>query len=473
MNSRELKTRVLPWLLAGTHRTEMPRESEVLRADDPRSALKAVGLVGQALRFERPAIPATFAVEAWPRDERKVIPEALRRPIVRLLSSNKCSDDTDVAIAQALDTRRLRPHPFDLPKLDTFVHKYCQQLGITAQYWAQREDPAERRAGYFDAEEINQQNWTEAPLARRVLFLEQVRERDPARGRALLESVWSAEAAQVRWRLLAAIETGLGPDDKVFLESLVKDRATRVKALASRLLARLSGAGSQNPALAACLERIQKAKPGLFKRRNALRLELPANIKTPLVARWIHDLVEDVGLDELASALQTTDSELVEATAKDEHLLFALAMMASRGKRFDLLAHIVDALPEAWYRMSQAAFDAFDFVHAKEREQWIKAVVRPREYMPDEPIPAWSWLLWGLESFLPASIMNEILDSKWWAEQLIGESQPTASLVQVFCALCPPEVRGTLRQQLDAVSFDRKEEGLLLLEILEKLESIA
>jgi hypothetical protein len=472
MNARELKSRVLPWLLSGRLRAEMPRD-EILRHDDHRSALKAVGLAGQALRFERPAMPPAFAVEAWPHDERRMVPEALRRPILRLLGSNKCTDDTEIALAWALDNRRLRPHPFDLPRMDAFVRKYGQHLGITAQHWAQREHPAERRSGYFDAEEIDEQNWTEAPVARRVRFLEELRERVPARGRTLLESVWAAENAQARFRLLAAIQTGLNPDDRVFLEGLLKDRAIKVKALANRMLARLSGAASQNPALAACLERIQKAKPGLFKRRNALKLELPANIKAPTVDRWVHDLVEDVGLEELASALHTTDAGLVDAAEKDEHLLFALAMITSREKQFDLLARIVDALPHAWIGMSHAGFDDLVFVHAKEKQQWIETVVRPAAFTPDDPFPAWSWLLRRSEGPLPPSIMNEILNSRWWTTQRKDESQPAASLVQVLCALCPAGLRGTWRQQLDSVPCERREDGLLLLEILEGLESIA
>jgi hypothetical protein len=473
MNARELKNRVLPWLLSGRHRAEMPRHGGILREDDPHSALRALGLVGQALRFEPPAVPAAFAVESWPRDERRVIPDALRRPVLRLLDSNKCTDDTAIAIAWAFEKHRLRPHPFDLPRMDAFVRKYDQHLGITAQHWALRDHPAVRRPGYFDAQEIDEQNWTEAPVSRKARFLEELRERDPVRGRALLERVWAEENVQARFRLLAAIETGLSPDDRAFLEGILQDRAIKVKALANRLLARLSGGRSQNPVLAACLERIQKVKPSLFKPRNALKLELPANIKAPSVDRWIHDLVEDVGLEELATAMQTTGGELVEAAEKDDHLLFALAMMTSREKGFDLLDRIVDALPDAWSRMSAAGFDDLTFVHPEELEQWIKTIVRPKAYMPEDPFPSWSWLLRRSEGPLSESIMNEVLDSKWWIAQVEAESQPMAALVQVFCALCPPELRGLLRQQLDTVSFDRKEEGLLLLETLEKLESIA
>lgn len=472
MNPRELKIRVLPWLLSGSHRVDMPRDITILSTNDPKSAMTALAFVGQALRFERPVLPATFAVERWPSDERRIIPDPIRAAILRLLSSNACTEDTELAIAWGFETHRFRPHPFDLPKLDAFIRQHAQHLGITAQYWAQRDNPADRHSGYFDAEELDEQNWTEAPIARRAQFLEGLRGHDPARGRALLESVWTGESAPARYRLLAAMQAGFQQGDTAFLKTLLKDRATRVKALAQRMLARLSGAGGENPALAACLERIQKGKPGLFKRRNALQLELPANIKAPAVDRWIHDLVQDIGVDELASALQRTDEELVEAAEKDEQLLFALAIITSREKRFDLLTKVVDAIPEAWSRMSAAGFEGPDSTHGDEKEQWLKALARPGSFMPESPLPACSWLLRRSEGPLPPSIMKEMLKSRWWDTHMDGESQPPEALVQVFCALCPSAVRPALREHLFFVAFDRKEDGLLLLEILDQLENI-
>jgi hypothetical protein len=73
----------------------------------------------------------------------------------------------------------------------------------------------------------------------------------------LLAGVWGSETADVRLRLLGAMQTGLSNEDKSFLTTAAKDRASRVKALAQRLLARLAGAGAENPPLAACLERIE------------------------------------------------------------------------------------------------------------------------------------------------------------------------------------------------------------------------
>ena len=44
--------------------------------------------------------------------------------------------------------------------------------------------------------------------------------------------------------------------------------------------------------------------------------------------------------------------------------------------------------------------------------------------------------------------------------------------MQVICALCPPELRGTVRAQLELLEMDRKDKGLLLLDILDELENV-
>ncbi|MGB6719753.1 MAG: DUF5691 domain-containing protein [Terracidiphilus sp.] len=472
MNARELKGRVLPVLLSGTRRETIPPELANLRADDPRSALHALSLTGQALRFERPSAPAQFAVERWPRDERAIVPEAMRTVVLRLLEGSKCTEDTALALAWALEKRKLRPHPFDLPKMDGFVRRHAAFLGVAAQFWAQRDVPAERRSDYFDADVVSEQNWTDAPLGRRTKFLEVLRGRDSNAGRELLESAWGAENAEARLRLLSALEAGLSSGDQLFLERIAKDRAPRVRSLAHRFLARLDPARSENPALAACMERILKTKTGLLKKRDAFKLELPATVKEPAANRWIQEQFADVGFDELARALEVSGQALVEAAESDEHLLFALSLVVSREKRFDLMEKTFAALPDAWCRMSESSFDDVSFQLDEERTRWIETIVRPRMWMPQAPFPASSWLLRRVEGQLPAPVMEQVLASKWWLERLENKKRPESEVVQVFCALCPAGLRDRLRAQIEPLEMERKEKGLLLLEILDGLEKM-
>jgi len=467
MNAEELRSGVLPRLLSGARREG--GEGLLSFGDDrERSVLNALSLSGQALRFTRPPVPKEFAVEHWPRDERRIIPDRLRPAILRLL--DRSTDDTARALARALEKQKLRPHPFDLPKLDGFVRRYADRLGATAQFWEQRETPAQQARGYFEADELTAENWTESTLRQRVQFLKTLRNRDAEGASKLLETSWPSENPDSRVQLLSTLRTGLSQQDNSFLEKIQKDRAPRVRALAHRLLAALSASASENPALAACMERIQKSKTGLLKKRLTLKLELPATVKEHEVNRWIQEHFSDLTLLELANACEMSDGELVEAAAKDSNLSFALALMAWREKRLDLLDAITDEFPDTWGRMSELGWEDDFEKDLGEISDWASALIKPKKWVPAIPFPAWSWLHRQIEGNLPASIMREVFASQAWKEQLEPENKGGSELVQVICALCPPELRETMRAQLEPLEADRKEKGWMLLDMLDELE---
>jgi hypothetical protein len=468
MNTDELRTTVLPMLLSGV-RPEAGEELRALGSDREHSVLNALSLAGQSLRFARPPIPGEFIVEHWPRDERRIVPDRLRRPMLRLL--DRSTDDTARALALAFEKLRLRPHPFDLPRLDGFVRRYADRLGATAQYFLERKNPAQQVRGYFDADELTAENWTDGSLRPRVNFLRELRKQDPAGARKILEQSWFGENPDSRVQLLSIFQVGLSQEDKQFLGSIQKDRAPRVRAIVHRLLTRLSGSTAQDPALAACMERIQRSKTGLLKKRNTLKLELPANVKEHETNRWVQEQFADVTLEHLARACEMSQRDLVEATQKDEHLLFALAVMASREKRFDLLDAITDELPDAWGRMSGLAWEDDLERDREEVGALTAALIKPRRWLPQVPFPAWSWLHRQIEGPLPASIMREVLASKAWSEQLEPDKKGGSEFVQVICALCPSELRRSIRAQLEPIEVDRKDKGWMLLDILDELEN--
>ena len=125
----ELKSRVVPAILSGTRRDTVDHLL-ALGHDREHAALNALSLGGQMLRFARPPIPKEYVVENWPHDERRIVSDSMRSKILRLL--DRCTDDTARALALALEKHRLRPHPFDLPKLDGFLSRYSERLGAAA-----------------------------------------------------------------------------------------------------------------------------------------------------------------------------------------------------------------------------------------------------------------------------------------------------------------------------------------------------
>lgn len=83
--------------------------------------------------------------------------------------------------------------------------------------------------------------WRTGRTADRLAWLTTRRAADPAATRRLVEDTWGGESAPDRARIVAALRTGLGPDDEPFLEAALDDRAATVRAAAADVLARLPG----------------------------------------------------------------------------------------------------------------------------------------------------------------------------------------------------------------------------------------
>jgi hypothetical protein len=469
MNLNTLHAKVLPSLLGGTSRHPLP--GDLIRPSSPNSdgALEMLTLMGQALRFERPSTPESFIVEPKIKDERKIIADGLRRPLIRLLTAKTATEHPGRALARAFDRLRLRPHPFDLPLIDAFIRSNAEKLGPTAQHWANRQKPEAETRSYFDPELLDESNWMQATLSRRMAYLEERRRDDADAARALVESTWAQEEADARFRLLQVFETRLSISDQLFLNTLEKDRAPRVRALAVRFLARL-GTGSENPALGACLERIKQSQSGLLRKRTTLQIELPANVKDQAASRWILQTFADVSFGELASALEVTANELIAAAAKDEPLLLASALMATNERRLDLLELVVAGLPNAWERMFEAGLDTLGTMTESERQRWEEIVVHP--YRKDVPTTysLWDWLHRITDAEAPSSVMSIALHAKLLTKVPAYE-RGSAPWVEMFAAICPASQRQELREQLTKFDQSQTVIPLALLEILDGMEN--
>jgi len=469
MNWITLHAKVLPSLLGGTSRHPLP--GELIHPSSPSSdgTLEMLSLMGQGLRFERPSTPESFIVEPEIKDERKIIADGLRRPLIRLLTAKNATEHPARALARAFDRLRLRPHPFDLPLIDVFVRSNAEKLGPTAQHWADRQNPDGETRSYFDPELLDESNWTQPTLSRRVAYLEQRRRDDADAARALVESTWAQEEADARFRLLQVFQTRLSMADQLFLSTLEKDRAPRVRALAARFLARLS-ASSENPSLGACLERIKQSQSGLLRRRTTLQIELPANVKDQAASRWILQTFTDVSFGELAGRFKVTEKELIESAAKGEPLLLALALIATNERRLDLLEPVVANLPNAWERMFEAGLDTLGTMTESERQRWEEIVVHP--YRKDVPTTysLWDWLHRITDAEAPPSVMSIALHAKLLTK-VPEHERGSAPWLEVIAATCPASQRQELREQLTKFDQSQTVTPLALLEILDGMEN--
>lgn len=467
MNWTTLHAKVLPSLLGGTSRHPLPGELIPTSSTNSDGALEMLSLMGQALRFERTSTPDSFIVEPEIKDDRKIVADHLRRPLIRLLTAKNFTDHPARAVARAFDRLRLRPHPFDLPLVDAFVRSNAEKLGPTAQHWTDRQKADAATRSYFDPELIDESNWAQATTSRRVTYLEQRRRDNADAARGLVESRWPQEDADARFRLLQVFQTGLSAADQPFLSTLEKDRAPRVRALAAKFLARM-GADSKNPALGACVERIKQGKGGLLRKRMTLQLELPANVKDQAASRWILQAFAEVSLAELAGAFKITETELIEACAKDEPLLLALAIMATNEHRLDQLELVIANLPNAWERMCEAGLDTLGTMAESDRQRWQEIIVHP--YRKELPMiySRWDWLYRITDAHAPASVMSLILDAK-----LLKRVPEHESVVwfELTTAICPMPQREELREQLADFDQSLTTAPFALLDILNGMEN--
>lgn len=469
MSARALKSHILPALLAGG-RNGMPLD----RASGADS-LQALSLTGQALRFDRPAGPAQFDVDETVADARATIPDVLRRPLVRLLNAKRQSVAADAfatVVARTLNDRRLRVHPFDLPKLDAFVKTHAEMLGAEAMAFADRTVEAGQKRGYFEPDALDDATWALATPALRQAYIQRRRREDPAAGRALVEAVWASDGADIRVRLLTALREGLGPGDAAFLKGLEKDRAPRVRELAQQLLARLPGHAGDNPALKAVLERVKTGQTGFLKKRPVLSLELPATIKLAVSPGWVFEAFNAIGLAEFAAAVKTPVADLPAAAEKDDNLLLALVVMATGDRNFKVLDQIVGSyLPDAWDLMIRTGVEGLDGMDTDQRRAWADIMVRPLTWVDTVPMLGMVKLYEYLETPVSDALMRDLMKARPWLTALKEADKLMSDLVDLMAVLCPASQRAAFRAQVASLDPGKTTQALQFLEILDALEA--
>ena len=467
MTVQDIKAFILPRLLSGV------RDGMPLERIGASTSLQALSLTGQAMRFDRPARPAQFLVEEGVEDGRRIIPDASRKLLIRLMTGKgPTSNMLAAAIARAMDVRSLRPHPFDLPKLEAFVKSHAEALGAEAMAFSQREAPAEQKQSYFAPDKLTDETWMLGTPAAKVSYVGARRAADPAAALALLEATWGVESADNRLRLLGTLRAELSDADAPFLTGLAKDRAPRVRELAQRLLARLPGAAGEDPALKAILERIGVGKSGLVFKKATISLELPATVQKPLAAAWVRENFSGISLIELAKALSIYPDDLVEAAHKDAFMTFACFVMATEDKRFDVTETIVVRhMGDVWDAIVASGMEELPGYSVEEKARWAEIAVQPRMWTADTPLWSLTRLVQLLDGPATATLMQRILGSKPWLALLKDPTRLVAEVVDALAVLCPSAMRPALRLQLAGIDPAKTNSANLFLDLIDTLEA--
>jgi hypothetical protein len=460
-------------LMLGTARQAAPVQKAfggLIEPDDPKAALKALALLGQHRRFRRPASPPRVSVEPLFPDERSIVPEAAR-PLLLSLLSWKTGDITGavpLAVADTMQRRRLRLHPFDLPRLDDFVKAHADQLGASAVAWTQRHATTTTPDTYSFVEAIDETNWTQAGPAQRAAFIRGLRATDAARARALVEGVFASEQAPIRLVLVKALAENLSSADQPFLEGLAKDRAPTVREAAESLLARLPGSPQAAKQLKECLSRIKRAKAGVLRRHTVLQLEYPATVKEWQRETWAISTFGTIALEDFAKGLELSIDDVAASAADDQILSTVLAVQASQARRYDLLTRLVrERAANAWVAMVQA-----DDVELVDPAAWSAAAIQPdlwTEMSGDSLIRLYA----KLRMPLPAPTAERLLASKALRDVLgkAEQDMPAPIMFSTIATLVPPSLREALRKQLAPLPADFSARALTIMTVLDIIEA--
>ncbi|WP_237153913.1 DUF5691 domain-containing protein [Oryzibacter oryziterrae] len=452
MKTSGLKSDVFSAFLLGTSRRRPDYARTVgapLAAGDPKADLKAMALLAQILRLERPAAPHEFLASPGLSGKRKVIPDDLRDRFIRLFGAGKFAfaptDPLSAGMAQALDRLFLAPHPYDFQRLEGFVRTHADRLGADAVAWLDRDKSAEERRGYFDLAVLNDDNWSYAAPTRRERYIGEKRATDPSGARALIEAVWATEAADMRLRLLAALRTGLSADDQPFLEGLSKDRAPKVRDLAASFLARVAGVAVDRPAHKETLGRITKETKGIFRKRSVLKLELPATVIDLVWLHWVMSEFSEIPIESCAAQFDMSVSDLVDAAADDARLPAAIALMAAQSRRFDIVAQLAKASNHPVALLSSGGFSRGQDFTPAEALTLAETIVRSGANSKFPALNAFLSQLYALTGCALAPTAFQVIadaTERQWSE---GTLREMPGIVASLALLAPPSNRETVR----------------------------
>jgi len=268
------------------------------------------------------------------------VPPASRPLLRRVLEAMK-EARTRADLLHFLATRGWTVHPADwMPAADD---EDAPDVYAPWRDWAEIAASA-AAPGRQAAETITAENWPDYLPAARKVALTELRRRDAAAARGVLEARLPQEGADARLRLLEIMTAGLSDADVPFLEGLVtSDRAPKVKALAACLLARLGRGAALGEAADELKGFFAVQAKGLLRRSRVIRFD---NAKTGAQRQRRSALLESIDVSSLAGVLGLTAEELVAAWPwdVDGHADDALVGLVARTGTDAIAALVADAV---------------------------------------------------------------------------------------------------------------------------------
>jgi Family of unknown function (DUF5691) len=269
---------------------------------------------------------------------------------------------------------------------------------------AQRADWA-FAAGASETASDTEATWTDGTLEQRRAWFTQARQADPAAARERLKAALPELPARERADLVAALTTGLGPDDEALLDPLRSDRSREVRQAALQLLLRLPEA----------------AHPKRAEARLAPLLTLPHK-------HWLIDAPTAPGSD--------WKTDQLDPTRPQHHAL---------GERAWWLYQLVRQTPLSWWHR-RTGMTAAELLAWAAGTDWTEALVRGwADVLFAAPDEAWCDAL--LEHWPPSlredpshvlGLLAPAARDRHLLRSARSGSQPASTLLLHALNACPP-----------------------------------
>lgn len=291
------------WLMGVSGEIPVPENwnSDFAGGDAAESQLRMVTLVGQALHLMvEPECNEPFRERAEAPDlKAPTIPENLRSEFRRALQLDK-KEHRMAQILTLVAHRGYVSHPDDwFPSSQSSAWPDIYDPWI---HWIAGSGSIQD----FNEEEINSETWQDFTPAAKARALVALRINNPDQALQLLATHLAGESAEVRLKLLAALETGLNENDIPFLKSLSGDRSQKVKSQAHFLLARLGE-------IEVNAEEVDELKSFFIKGTLLNKKAVQAlKCKNPAQERNRNELMQRIPFKAFADALQISPLELVQ-----------------------------------------------------------------------------------------------------------------------------------------------------------------
>ncbi|MGX5846280.1 DUF5691 domain-containing protein [Mesorhizobium sp. PL10] len=304
---------------------------------------RLLAIAAQALDVGlRPAAPKALKRRPpLPRLGLPLLPERLR-PLLRAALKNAADARRKSRVATLVASRGYVLHPMDwMPSASdqNSADIYAPWIDWQASLEGLKIAPQEQLAV---------RNWDDFYPAARRSALAEMRRRDSAAARDLIEAKAPGEPAEVRLALIELMHFGLSSADAPFLKSLASDRSGKVQELAGRLLARLgehgrAGDGGTDDPVAELAAFIAEGKSGFIRRRTTYT---PAKLKSPAQENRRIELFASCYLVDLAARFGKTESDFIDAWqfGVDDKADLSLVRMVAVSGSDATVAQMADAL---------------------------------------------------------------------------------------------------------------------------------